>query len=63
VQAYAGKLKNQRGIDFTTLIDPHPDGSPFEPCWSLTATLGVEHRQKDSENFACIKASVTNMQP
>ncbi len=63
VQAYAGKLKNRRGIDFTTLIDPHPDGSPFEVSWYLTATPGVEYRCKDGEDFACIKAAVTNMQP
>lgn len=63
VQAYAGKLKNHRGIDFTTLIDPHPDGSPLEVRWYLTATPGVEYRCKDGEDFACIKAVVTNMQP
>ena len=62
VQAYAGKLKNRRGIDFTTLIDPHPDGSPLEVSWYLTATPGVEYRCKDGEDFACIKAVVTNMQ-
>lgn len=63
VQAYAGKLRNCRGIHFTTLIDPHPDGSPFEVRWYLTATPEVEHRCKDGEDFACIKAIVTNMQP
>jgi hypothetical protein len=63
VQAYAGKLNNRRGIDFTTLIDPHPDGSPFEVRWYLTITPGVEYRCKDGEDFACIKAVVTNMQP
>lgn len=62
VQAYTGKLKNCRGIDFTTLIDPHPDGSPFEVRWYVTATPGVEYRCKDDEDFACIKAVVTNMQ-
>ncbi len=64
VQAYTGKLKNnRRGIEFTTLIDPHPDGSPFEVRWYLTATPGVEYRCKDGEDFACIKAVVKNMQP
>ena len=63
VQAYTGKLRNDRGIDFTTLIDPHPDGSPLEVRWYLTATPGVECRRKDGEDFACIKAVVTNMQP
>ncbi|WP_431283213.1 hypothetical protein ACQW02_28075 [Humitalea sp. 24SJ18S-53] len=63
VQAYAGKLKNCRGIDFTTLIDPHPDGSPFEVSWYLTETPGVQHRCSGGEDFACITAVVTNMQP
>jgi hypothetical protein len=63
VQAYAGKLRNCRGIEFTTLVDPHPDGSPFEVRWYLTATPGVEHRRKDDEDFACIRAVVVNMQP
>ena len=63
VQAYAGKLQNCRGIDFTTLVDPHPDGSPFEARWYLTRTPGVDHRCKGGEDFACIKAIVTNMQP
>src|SRR5882724_6647570 len=58
VQAYPGKLHNCRGIDFTTLIDPHPNGSPFEVRWYLTATPGVEYRCKDGEDFACIKAVV-----
>jgi len=63
VQAYTGKLKNRRGINFTTLIDPHPDGSPFEVRWYLTVTPGVQHRSDGSEDFACITAVVTNLQP
>jgi hypothetical protein len=62
VQAYTGKLRNCRGIDFTTMVDPH-EGSPFEVRWYLHLTNGVEHRRKDGEDFACIKAVVTNMQP
>ena len=50
VQAYTGKLKNSRGIDFVTLIDPHPDGSPFEVSWYLTKAQGVEFRCKDGAN-------------
>jgi hypothetical protein len=63
VQAYAGKLKNRRGVDFTTMIDPHKDASPLEVRWYLTRTPGVEHRCKDGEDFACIAAIVTNLQP
>ena len=63
VQAYTGKLNDSRGIEFTTLIDPHSDGSPFEVSWYLTSTPGVEHRCKDGEDFACIKATVKNLQP
>ena len=62
VQAYAGKLRSRRGVDFTTLIDPHKDGSPFEARWYLTRTRGVDHRRKDGEDFACIAAVVTNLQ-
>ena len=63
VQAYTGELKGQRGINFVTSVDPHPDDSPLEVRWYLTQTPGVELRHKDGEEFACIKAVVTNMQP
>ena len=63
VQAYAGKLKNRRGIDFITNTEPHPDGSPFEVRWYMTLTPGVLRRYQNGEEFACIKATVTNMQP
>lgn len=64
VQAYTGKLKNRRGIDFTTTVDPHgSEASPFEVRWYLDLTMGVEYRSKNGEDFACIKAIVTNMQP
>ena len=63
VQAYAGKLRSRRGIDFTTDTEPHPDGSPFEVRWYMTLTPGVLRRCRNGEEFACIKATVTNMQP
>jgi hypothetical protein len=64
VQAYRGNLQNRRGIDFTTTIGPHrAEASPFEVRWYLNIDDGVEHRCKDGEDFACIKAVVTNLQP
>jgi hypothetical protein len=63
VQAYAGKLIERRGIEFTTEIAPHPTGSPFEARWYLRRTPGVELRRKDGEDYACIKAVVDNHQP
>ena len=64
VQAYTGKLRNLRGIDFTTMVDPHGSASsPFEVRWYLNLTNGVECRRKDGEDFACVAAVVTNMQP
>jgi hypothetical protein len=64
VQAYTGKLDNYRGIEFTTMVDPHPStGSPFEVRWYLHLTNGVELRCANGEDFACIIAAVTNMQP
>lgn len=62
VQAYAGTLKGHRGINFTTDIDPHPNGSPFEVRWYMTATPGVLRRCRNGEEFACIKAIITNLQ-
>jgi hypothetical protein len=63
VQAYAGRLTARRGIEFTTEIEPHPIGSPFEARWYLTRTPGVELRRNDEEDYACIKAAVDNHQP
>jgi hypothetical protein len=63
VQAYAGPLKNGRGIEFTTDIAPHPNGSPFEVRWYMTRTPGVQRRYRDGEEFACILVIVTNLQP
>ncbi len=63
VQAYSGVLKNCRGIEFTTKIEPHPMSSPFEARWYLTKTPGVLKRCEDGETFACILADVKNSQP
>jgi hypothetical protein len=64
VQAYRGDLQSRRGINFTTIIDPHrTEASPFEVRWYLNIDDGVEHRSKDGEDFACVKAVVTNLQP
>lgn len=63
VQAYTGTLQNRRGIDFTTDTEPHPNGSPFEVRWYLNLTPGVLQRFQNEEEFACIKAAITNMQP
>ena len=64
VQAYGGSLEiGRRGINFSTSVKPQPDGSPFEARWYLGLTPGVEPRQKDGEDFACIPATVVNFQP
>ena len=63
VQAYPGLLVNRRGIEFTTDIEPHPNGSPFEVRWYLRLTAGVQRRREGGEEFACITAMVKNLQP
>jgi hypothetical protein len=63
VQAYAGSIGNQRGIEFTTETAPHPNGSPFEARWYLHRTAGVLRRCQGGEEFACILAIVKNCQP
>jgi hypothetical protein len=63
VQAYIGPLEQRRGIEFFTDTAPHPNASPFEARWYLTRTPGVLLRQRNGEDFACVLASVKNMQP
>ena len=68
VQAYGGRLKGSRGIEFTTDTHPHPNGtldrnSPFELRWYLGLTPDVLKRVKKNEEFACILADVDNHQP
>ena len=62
VQAYAGPVGAQRGIEFTTDTLPHPNGSPLEVRWYLR-TPGVLLRNHMGEQFACILAAVKNCQP
>ena len=63
VQAYPGPLGlGVRGINFTTDIDPYPSGSPIEVRWYLTQTPGVETRQKNGQDCACIAADIANEQ-
>ena len=64
VQAYPYPLvADRRGIEFTTDTERHPNGSPYEIRWYLGITPGVQLRQKDAEDLACILADVDNRQP
>ena len=64
VQAYAGLLRDgSRGIQFSTNVAPHKNGSPYEVRWYLELTEGVELRKKCGEDFACIAAEIENFQP
>lgn len=65
VKAYRGPLpKGQRGIEFTTVVDPDAQSSsPFEVRWNWY-TPGVIHRQgDDGVDYAVIPARVVNKQP
>lgn len=62
MQAYAGYIGSNRGIEFTTGIPPHPNSSPFEVRWYLTRTPGVLKRCHNGEVFACILANIKNCQ-
>jgi hypothetical protein len=62
VQAYPWKLNGRRGIEFTTQIQPHSMSAPHEARWYLGLTPGVERRQKNGIDYACIKAVVENHQ-
>jgi hypothetical protein len=64
VKAYPGSLPAGRGVEFTTDVDPQPGSAPNEARWYLNWTDGVQLRQKDGNDFACISVtSFTNMQP
>lgn len=64
VRAYMGNLgPEMRGIEFSTAIDPHRGGTPFEAHWYLNFTQGVLSRNKNGEEYACITAVITNLQP
>jgi hypothetical protein len=65
VRAYRKNIPvARRGIEFTTLIEPHPgSGSPYEARWYYPHTPGVLLRTRNYEDFAAIPADVTNLQP
>jgi hypothetical protein len=64
VKAYPGNLPNRRGVEFTTDIEPKPDGAPNEARWYWEWTSGVQLRQRNGEDFACISVtSFRNAQP
>lgn len=64
VKAYPGSLPSRRGVEFTTDIGPMPGSAPNEARRYWDWCSGVQLRQKDSEDFACIDVtSFKNMQP
>jgi hypothetical protein len=64
VKAYPGSLPKGRGIEFTTNIEPMPGSAPNEARWYWEWCPGVQLRQKDGKDFACIGwSSFKNMQP
>jgi hypothetical protein len=66
VKAYPGPLTADkgRGVEFTTDIEPMPGSAPNEARWYWEWCIGVQLRQKDGKDFACITwTSFKNMQP
>lgn len=64
VKAYPGGLPDRRGVEFTTDIEPMPGSAPNEARWYWEWCPGVQLRQKDGVDFACIGVtSFENMQP
>jgi len=64
VKAYPDFLKpGKRGINFSTEIDPYPNGTPFELHWVHPETVGVTLKVFAGVDYACISAQVTNLQP
>ena len=64
VQAYPKPIASgARGVEFTTAVQPYPQGAPHEVRWYLGITPGVLERFDDmGEQFACVTAVVTNHQ-
>jgi hypothetical protein len=63
VQAYPlGMPDARRGIEFSTPINPYPNGSPFEVRWYLGRSPGVEERVRQGQAYAAIPANVINRQ-
>lgn len=63
VQAYAGQLPQRDGIEFSTDVMPHPNGTPFEVRWYLTKTPGVQSRVAEGVEYACISADIHHCRP
>ena len=64
VKAYPGILPQRRGVEFTTGIEPMPGSAPNEARWYLEWCAGVELKQKDGKDYACIGVTTfSNMQP
>jgi hypothetical protein len=64
VKAYPGSLPDRRGVEFTTDIEPQPGSAPNEARWYWQWCTGVQLRQKDGKDYACITVtSFKNCQP
>lgn len=66
VKAYPGPLTADkgRGVEFTTDLEPMPGSSPNQIQWYWEWTAGVQLRQKEGKDFACITwTRFKNMQP
>lgn len=65
VKAYRKALPSgERGIEFTTVVAPQVgSGTPYEAHWYYPNTPGVQHKTKDSQDYAVITAAVVNHQP
>ena len=63
VQAYAGSRGGCRGVEFSTDIEPHNNGTPLDARWYLTLTAGVVARYcQAGEEHASIEAEIDNFQ-
>jgi hypothetical protein len=54
VKAYPGILPDRTGIEFDTDVKPRSGCAPNEARWYLELTPGVQLRQENHEDFACI---------
>jgi len=64
VRGYAHPLaQGERGIDFTTEIQPEPNQGPLHVNWYADRTPGITTVTVDGKDYACLKADVTNRQP
>jgi hypothetical protein len=64
VKAYPGILSQERGVEFTTDIEPNPGSAPNEARWYWNWNPGVELREEKGKEYACITVKTfKNMQP